>query len=75
MLAHQLRLRTNLFRLGFLKRSTRMANQKARGFGIDRSLGPDKIQCYMLHGKNTELVLLKGSIVEWEGDAIVNAGT
>ena len=46
---------------------------KLRCFGSERTLGPDEVQCFML-GSNAELILLKGNIVEWHGDAIVNAG-
>lgn len=59
-----IRLRPHVFRHRF---------PRLRRLAMDRSLGPDEVQCFML-GSNSELTLLKGNIVEWEGDAIVNAG-
>jgi len=49
-----------------------MKGTRGRYFGVERTLSPDEVQCFMLDS-NAELILLRGNIVHWEGDAIVNA--
>lgn len=45
-----------------------------RSFAMEGGKDHSNHQCFMLTG-NAQLHLQRGNIVEWEGDAIVNAGT
>ena len=50
-----------------------MSSERKHYLGTDTAPDPNNMQCFMLN-HNTNLFLLKGNIVRWHGDVIVNAG-